>query len=110
MRLLRLEEATMQDGQLLHLLMGQTLDASVGRMDGQRHLGLLEPVAQRFGIDGQELATVHQRKCDHDSGSFRVKQQIQGRFPGKNPRDNRTALPGIFPWESWMSAKKAHWG
>jgi hypothetical protein len=43
----------MQASQDVHLLDFQALDSRIGRMNVQRYLGLGQPLAQRFGIDGE---------------------------------------------------------
>jgi hypothetical protein len=48
----------MSNSQLLNLLDGQTLDASVSRM-GREGLGiLLEPLAQSFGVNTKQTSTI----------------------------------------------------
>jgi hypothetical protein len=39
-------------------------------MGVQGHLGLSEPLAQRFGIDGEQLTTFDERKTGHETASL----------------------------------------
>ncbi|HLZ63063.1 MAG TPA: hypothetical protein VKR06_39535 [Ktedonosporobacter sp.] len=43
----------MQVGQGLNLLTAHALDFGIHRICVQSHLGLRQPLAQRFGIDGE---------------------------------------------------------
>jgi hypothetical protein len=65
----------MQVGQALNLLDLQTLDFGVRRISVQRHLGLHHPLAQRFGINGEQTATFGEGKTGHEKDSF---QQTAG--------------------------------
>jgi hypothetical protein len=53
----------------------QTLDFGVRRISVQRHLGLHHPLAQRFGINGEQTATFGEGKTGHEKDSF---QQTAG--------------------------------
>jgi hypothetical protein len=41
----------MQFGYLVQVFLGHTFDAGVRRVDSQGHLGLVEPVVERFGVN-----------------------------------------------------------
>jgi hypothetical protein len=88
MRLISRENAIMQDRQLLHLLLGETLAASIDGMNTQRHGGLLEPVTQRFGIDRKQFTTVHQSKNGHNQWLLSSQREDSQGIPED--------IPGIF--------------
>jgi hypothetical protein len=48
----------MGNSQLLDLLGSQTLDASISRMCGKGQGILLEPLAQRFGVNTKQTSTI----------------------------------------------------
>jgi hypothetical protein len=56
-RLSRLKNAVMQISQDKDLLTGQALDPCIRRMGVQGYLGLSQPLAERFGIDGEQMTT-----------------------------------------------------
>jgi hypothetical protein len=60
----------MQASQDVHLLTGQALDSRICRMDVQRHLGLGQPLAQRFGINSKQLTTINDGKTGHEKTPF----------------------------------------
>jgi hypothetical protein len=52
----------MQASEDADLLVGQATKPGIGRMHMQRHLGLREPLPQRFGIDGKQLTAINDGK------------------------------------------------
>ena len=60
----------MQAGQQVDLLAGQAFDPRIPWMGVQGHLGLRQPLAERFGIDGEQVTTLHERKTGHEKNSF----------------------------------------
>src|SRR5947207_2424363 len=79
----------MQASQQLNLLAAQTLDACVFWMGVQRHLGLHEPLAKRFRVNGKQVATLLKRKIAHEKNSFRnitMRTRWKEGIP-RNPRE-----------------------
>src|SRR6266704_3343634 len=60
----------MQASQDVDLLDFQALDSRICRMGVQRHLGLRQPLTERFGIDGEQVTTLDERKTGHETDSF----------------------------------------
>jgi len=69
-RLSSLKHTIMQASKDVDLLTGQALDPRIGRMGVQGHLGLRQPLAQRFRINVEQVTTLDKRKTGHGTGSF----------------------------------------
>src|SRR5215469_12327815 len=87
----------MHAGQHLNLLAGQAFDPSILWMGVERDLSLRQPLAQGFGINGESLTTLDERKTGHERASFlsnkdETRGEIEGKVPGLFP-----LLLGLFP-------------
>src|SRR5258708_19652294 len=86
----RLEHPVMQAGQGLNLLDFQALDFGIRRISMLRHLGLCQPLAQCFLVDGKQTTAFSKGKTGHEKNSFwQTAETIRhdpGIFPGKNRR------------------------
>jgi len=69
-RLVSLKNTIMQASQDIDLLTGQALDPRIGRMGVQGHLGVRQPLAQRFRINVEQVTTLDKRKTGHGTDSF----------------------------------------
>jgi hypothetical protein len=61
----RLKKAVVQIRQDKDLLTGQAFDPCIRRMGVQGHLGLSQPLAERFGINSEQLTTFNERQTGH---------------------------------------------
>src|SRR5947207_8809007 len=91
-----LQGSSVRTCQLLDLRQGQAFDACICRMSLQRHLRVLDPLAQGLGVNGQQVTTVGQWKQGHVQNSFQREPEPYRRFPGSSQ--------GIFPGEYWEGA------
>ena len=106
-RLGQLEDAAMHSGQVLHLQERQALATPIGRMSMQRHVGVLEPLAQRLGSTASSSQQSVKGNAVMMIAPF--KQHTQGR--------SRREIPGIFPrinafrrgqgWKGSQDARRA---
>jgi hypothetical protein len=61
----------MQASQGLNLLDFHTLDFGIRWISVQLHLSQRQPLAQRFGIDGEQTTAFSEGKTGHEKDSFR---------------------------------------
>jgi hypothetical protein len=63
----------MQASYLFEMLLAHTFDTGICRVDGQRHIGLFEPVVEHLGMNAKQTSAVCDRKKRHTENSFRGK-------------------------------------
>src|SRR5437879_1559228 len=60
----------MSGGDQQQVLAAEPFEAGIARMDLQRELSLGQPAMQRFGINGEQTATVGDRQKGHQTTPF----------------------------------------
>jgi hypothetical protein len=63
------KHALVQGSQLVEVLIRQALATRISGMGMKHQPGLSQPLAQRFGVNGEQATTVDERETGHESTS-----------------------------------------